>query len=372
MLVLKILLLLTFAQNIKTTQEAEPNSIYQKIHVQTDRDVYFLGETIWLSGYLLDGQTHRPVKDDQNLYVDLIDSAGHILKSEIFLISQGFSEGSILLTDSLLTGKFVLRAYTSYLRNFGDESFFYKPLTIVKTQNSSEVYNNFLSERDEPDDKPDVHIFPEGGTILANSANVIGIKVTDKNGTGIQTSGAVLDENNKTVAEFETIYKGLGKFNLYPNSGKRYNVVLNDFPGLKIPVEEPEKAGAKIQLYDHDQNVLYVGILCNSRQFLRKKYTLACMNRGEILFIKEINQTRDIVSVNIDKKYFGGGINRLVLLNEDLNPVSERLYFNTDIEINTIGIALPDTVFSNRRRVDLKLTPGKEFFQKVQGFRYPL
>ena len=362
MLVLKILLLLTFAQNITTTPEDEPNRSYQKIHVQTDRDVYFLGETIWLSGYLLDGKTHRPVKDDQNLYVDLIDSEGHIIRSEIFLASQGFSEGSIPLTDSLLTGNFVLRAYTSFLRNFGDESFFYKPLTIVKTQNSSEIYNNILSEKEEPDNKPVVRIFPEGGTLLANSANVIGIKITDKYGTGIHTSGAVVDENNKTIAEFETIYKGLGKFNFYPNSGERYNIVLNDFPGLKIPVEVPEKAGVKIQLYDHDQDVLYVGIICNSRQFLRKNYTLACMNKGELMFIKEINQARDIVSVNIDKNNFGEGINRLVLLNEDLNPVSERLYFNTDIEMNTIRIDVPDTVFSNRRLVELKLTPGREFF----------
>jgi hypothetical protein len=50
---------------------------------------------------------------------------------------------------------------------------------------------------------------------------------------------------------------------------------------------EPERAGIKIQLYDHDQDVLYVGIICNSRQFLRKNYTLACMNKGELMFIKE-------------------------------------------------------------------------------------
>jgi hypothetical protein len=362
MVMLCYLVLLAFAQNILNTQEEEPNRSYQKIHVQTDRDVYFLGETIWVSGYLLDGKTHSPVEDDQNLYVDLIDSEGHIIKSETFLASQGFSEGSIPLTDSILTGNLVLRAYTSYLRNFGNESFLYKPLAILKTQNSSEIYNNIQSEKKEPDNKPVVHIFPEGGTLLTNSANVIGVKITDKYGTGIHTSGAVLDENNKTIAEFETIYKGLGKFNFYPNSGERYNIVLNDFPGLKIPVEEPVKAGIKIQLYDHDRDVLYVGILCNSRQFLRKKHTLACMNKGEILFIKEIYQTGDIVSVNIDKNNFGEGINRLVLLNENLNPVSERLYFNTDIAINTIGIDVQDTIFSNRRRVDLKLSPGNEYF----------
>jgi hypothetical protein len=161
MLIFNFLILLTFAQNLVTTPEVEPNSLYQKIYVQTDRDVYFLGETIWLSGYLLDGQTHRPVKDDQNLHVDLIDSAGHIVKSVIFLARQGFSEGSILLTDSLLPGKFVLRAYTSYLRNFGNESFFYKPLTIVKTQTSSETFIKCPVRKERTlDDKPIVHNIP--------------------------------------------------------------------------------------------------------------------------------------------------------------------------------------------------------------------
>ena len=178
----------------------------------------------------------------------------------------------------------------------------------------------------------------------------------------LNTNGAVLDENNKTVAEFETTYKGLGKFNFYPNSGERYRVVLNAFPRLDFSFWEPEKSGIKIQIYDRDGDFLYVGVFCNSRQFLRKKYTLACMERGEVLFYNEVKPIQNDFGIKLDKDKLGEGINRLVLLNEDLNPVSERLYFNSNIETNSIDVALSETVFSNRSKVDLKLVPERNYF----------
>lgn len=350
-----------FAQN---QPESEENQLtgFQKLYVQTDREIYFLGDTIWLSCYLLDGKTHSPAKDDQNLYIDIIDSLGVILKSDVFPVYKGFSEGNIPLTDTLLIGSVVFRAYTNYLRNFGDDWFFYQSLTVERTKNSFEIGNEINTENNTPDVEPIVRFFPEGGILLENSPNVVGIKITDKNGKGINTNGTIIDEKNRTIAEFKTGYKGLGKFNFYPNAGKRYTVVLNAFPKVKVSFWEPEKSGIKIQVYDRDEEFLYLGVFSNSKNLFLKKYTLACMNRGEVLFYREVKPTENDYGVKIEKDKFGDGINRLVLLNDELNPVSERLYFNNNIKTNLIDIAIPETVFSNRSRIELKLTPDKKFF----------
>lgn len=347
------------AQSIDTAGIGHQNKTFQKIYVQTDREIYFLGDSIWLSGYLLDGKTHFPVEDDQNLYIDLIDSAGIILKSGIFPAYSGFSEGCIPLDDPLCIGNVVLRAYTNYLRNFGDDCFFYKSLTVEKTKNSFEIGNETALENSDAKAEPMVRFFPEGGILLESCPNVVGVIVSDKNGRRLNMNGVILDENNKAVADFETSYKGMGKFNFYPNPGKKYKAVLNAFPHLEFPFREPEESGIKIQFYDHD--FLDVAIFSNCKKLIRKKYTLVCMNRGEVLFYKQVKPTKSDFSIRIDRNKLGEGINRFVLLDDDMNPVSERLYFNNKIGINTVHVELPKNTFPNRSLVELKLIPDKTF-----------
>ncbi|MDX8337543.1 hypothetical protein SLH46_00020 [Draconibacterium sp. IB214405] len=359
-------LFLLFTQSLNAQSEldfvdADKCPIFQKLYVQTDREIYFLGDTIWLSAYLLDAKTHIPVKNDQNLYVDLIDSTGAIVKSEIFPVCNGFGEGNIPIVDSVLTGDLVFRAYTNYLRNFGDDSYFYKSLTIERTKNSFEIDGDLQEVDNSSEVEPIVRFFPEGGILLEHTPNVIGVKITGENGESINTNGLVLNEDKKTVALFETNYKGLGKFDFYPNSGEKYTVVLNAFPRLKVGFWEPEKEGIKLQLYNNSEDLLHVGILSNSKNYLREKYTLACINRGEVIFYKKVKPTQNDYSVKIEKTKFGAGINRLVLLNEDLNPVSERLYFNNNIETNTIRLPLQDKVCSNRSLINFQLFADEQF-----------
>nr|WP_319270665.1 hypothetical protein [uncultured Draconibacterium sp.] len=348
------------AQNSQSFDTNASPQGFQKLYVQTDREIYFLGDTIWLSAYLLNGKTHAPVKNDQNLYIDLIDSTGVIVKSEIFPVYKGFGEGNIPIVDTVLTGNIIFRAYTNYLRNFGDDCFFYKSLNIERTKNSFEIEAQLQTETNR-DMNPLVRFFPEGGILLEHTPNVIGVKITGRNGESIHTNGVVLNKDKKTVAHFETNYKGLGRFDFYPNSGEEYTVVLNAFPKVKVQFWEAEKEGIKLQLYNNTEDLLHVGILSNSKNYQRQKYTLACMNRGEVIFYKKVRPTQNDFSVKIEKDKFGAGINRLVLLNEDLNPVSERLYFNGNIETNPINIDLSDSVFSNRSLAEIHLIPDKKF-----------
>ena len=105
-----------FAQSIDAGITETQGKTFQKLYIQTDREIYFLGDTIWLSGYLLDGKTHIPAADDQNLYFDLIDSTGAILTSGVFPVFKGFSEGNIPLDDTLWVGNrsgSALRAVTA-------------------------------------------------------------------------------------------------------------------------------------------------------------------------------------------------------------------------------------------------------------------
>ncbi|NQU32287.1 MAG: hypothetical protein HQ521_03550, partial [Bacteroidetes bacterium] len=180
-----------FAQNIDNSFEEQNTVPFQKLYLDTDREFYFLDETIWFSFYLLNGQTHIPISGDQNLHVDLIDSSGKLVVSEMYPIYDGFSKGNIQLNKDINPGSFIIRAYTNYLRNFGEESFFYKPVTIDCTKNLFELQNKIQTELIKNQDQIKIDFLPEGGIILENTSNIIGVKITDNNGKGINTSGVI-------------------------------------------------------------------------------------------------------------------------------------------------------------------------------------
>ena len=97
---------------------------YEKIYIQTDRDFFFLGDTIWFKAYLLNCQSHSLVSDIQNLFIELIDSQGNIRQEQVLLCEFGQASGNLMIPDTSFTGPFVIRAYTHYLKNFGEEMFF--------------------------------------------------------------------------------------------------------------------------------------------------------------------------------------------------------------------------------------------------------
>ncbi|MBN1821607.1 MAG: hypothetical protein JXR31_11005 [Prolixibacteraceae bacterium] len=344
-----------FAQNIDNYFKNEQAVPFQKLYIHTDREFYFLGETIWFSAYLLDGQNHTPVIGDQNLYVDLIDTSGYVDIFKLYYISDGFSSNGILIPENLPTGKYILRAYTSYIRNFGEESFFYKTISIDKTRSSIELETRGV-EKDSSDIKIEAFFMPEGGFLLGNTMNVVAFKITGKDGLGKNASGIVVDEKGEEITKFETSYNGMGKFYLNPVSGKLYKAILDGYPDQYFYLGEVRASGIKIQNVESGNGFIQLGICSNSAEFFNKLYILAVMNRGEVIFTQDVQPAQKEEIIKIPELNLGGGINRLVLLSENLVPLSERLIFSDNYILVEPVISLSDSSFSTRSHVKLQIS----------------
>jgi len=55
------------------------NNPPEKVYVQTDKDLYTNGETIWLKAYVLDGTRHTASTLSRIVYVELVDSKDTII-----------------------------------------------------------------------------------------------------------------------------------------------------------------------------------------------------------------------------------------------------------------------------------------------------
>ncbi|MDH3710375.1 MAG: hypothetical protein OER04_10830, partial [Cyclobacteriaceae bacterium] len=136
------------------TDNAENTQAYvEEIWVHTDKPYYLTGETLWFKAYC----TSLPDKQFSNLskvlYVELISPEGQPVIQVKSLLNSGIGVGQMLLPSQLSTGRYLLRAYTSWMRNRHQKYFFeqqipvFNPLTELAESNfDAEAANGDLSD----------------------------------------------------------------------------------------------------------------------------------------------------------------------------------------------------------------------------------
>lgn len=108
----------------------------EKLYLQFDKPYYSVGDTIWFKGYILNkALSYSPLS--ARVYIDMVNDSNKVVKRYIFASVIGITWGNITLDDKLYhEGGYTIRAYTQWMRNFGEESFFYKSFYLANADNS--------------------------------------------------------------------------------------------------------------------------------------------------------------------------------------------------------------------------------------------
>ncbi|GJM32790.1 MAG: hypothetical protein DHS20C18_17910 [Saprospiraceae bacterium] len=102
----------------------------EKVILHTDRDKYLVGEKIWFTAYcLLENSLDEDLS--QVILIELYDYTGHSFVQQKVQIRKGIASGTIEIPEEVGTGRFFLRAYTQYLRNFSPADYANKVVTII-------------------------------------------------------------------------------------------------------------------------------------------------------------------------------------------------------------------------------------------------
>lgn len=142
MIIFKLLLLFTIlgnsiADNSISDQEqnalADSVQIIEKVYLHTDRNYYYPGDDIWFKAYLIDAYDRSLSPHSLNLHVELISPSSEIISERIIRLDGGLGNGDFQLPTDIISGKYRLRAYTNYMRNFNDQLFFNKEINIISS-----------------------------------------------------------------------------------------------------------------------------------------------------------------------------------------------------------------------------------------------
>lgn len=344
-----------FSQKTNNWLESTDSFLTSKLYLHTDREFYFQGDSIWFKGYYLDGQSQHLLSGTFSMYINLIDYRGLVVQKMILPIIDGEAVGNLIIPDSLNQGNYLLLAYTDYLRALGEDTFFRKILKISKLKDSSEPADIEPLNSKEGITEIDVKFLPEGGILLAGQMNVLAFKAIDKSGKAIPIKGKIMDSEGKRVSAFESKYKGMDTIHFSPESGENYKVRIEGFPDYENSISDIMQEGIKLEYRGNSGDNFIFQTTTNSVLLQGKNYYFVIMHRGRVIFYKEFIQKKPHFPIKVNRNALPGGINRFVLLDKDFKPISERLLFSKNYEINDINVEPDKDKYKTRSEVNLEI-----------------
>lgn len=334
----------------------------EKVYVQTDRDNYVPGETIWLKGYLFEGISHGIDSASRVLYIDLVEAEKSRIVHQIKLkTDKGQAPGQLALSDSLPTGTYLLRAYTGWMRNFPTDYYFSKTLTILRADDTPERATKVVL-------KPDLQLLPEGGQLVMGINSRIAFKAVNSLGKGLNIDGFVLNNQNDTVMGFSSLHLGMGTFAVTPEPNQNYRVFARatgskEFFEYPMPTAQPLGFVMTVDNTSNPNNVK-VFIQHNKTSSAPEaglpngagRVTLVSQTRGVVTQAVQAPLTKRAFLIQLPREKFPDGIAQLTLFDEKNVPVCERLVFIDRKDRLTVKLTPGKTTYKPREAVDVDVT----------------
>ncbi len=114
---------------IQSYQKYNESIPTEKLYLHSDRTLYKPGEIIWFKTYLTDAQNISS-KKSPIIYVEFINPKGNVERKLSLSKKNDIFNGEFQIPPQAPGGIYKIRAYTTWMKNFGNNSFFEKEITI--------------------------------------------------------------------------------------------------------------------------------------------------------------------------------------------------------------------------------------------------
>ncbi|MEM6631905.1 MAG: MG2 domain-containing protein [Bacteroidota bacterium] len=349
-----------FSQTKYTQKLTQYRSQYlpEKVFIHTDKQVYAAGETLWLSSYLVDGQTHKLGAFSTFIRLELRNSQQEPIQEVKLFSPEGRSQASLTLPADLLPGTYQLLAYTSYQRNSGEEYLFQKTIQVVSGLQATNMEESGESTSYIPaalgESQIEVQFFPEGGDCVGGLPCQLALTAMDAQGTPRIVEGSISSSDEPSSQFFKTNAQGMGIVGFTPQAGKIYYAEIEDKKYLyKLP--EILAEGYTLQVLNQPAQFQLV-IRTNILNGLEGS-TIVVHHRGIPYLEEELNLKGQATLISIPKEDMAPGVYVATVFTPSGEPMAERLFFSAPEASNTeLRIELGPGVYQKRAEVELAVS----------------
>ena len=356
----------------------------EKLYLQTDRETYCVGDTVWFKGYLVNNSLASEFPESNYIYVELLTYyyAKNVYSNKVeetyrtvqrvkVKRRDGILQGYVVLDSDMNTGTAILRAYSYWALNFPADYIYSRMITVInpikdnyvkdlvdhKVDNTEDytkvgVQNPFKKEKKERHDV-DCQFLPESGRYFAGTKAVIGVKCVDETGFGTEVEGEILDSKDNKVASFKTNKLGMGKFSFVPVPGGSYYARIKDTRDVekRVGMPSPETSGCAVNLSFSGDNIIAESYATEN---LDKDSLLFILSDGtEIFYSKPLSEaTRLALPVN----KLGEGVSVATIADTKGNIYAKRPFFVLPISEGGVKMATDRATYGQRDPVTCTIT----------------
>jgi hypothetical protein len=335
-------------------------SLIEKVYLHTDRSTYYIGEDIWFKAYLIDARDHSLTNHSQNLHVELISPALKIISSRIIRLDDGLGNGDFKLPNDLSSGRYKIRAYTNYMRNFSDQLFYNKEIIVFNSSDSAKISDEVKIV----ENQVQLSFFPEGGSMVDKVSSIVAFKAINSLGKGCDVIGKIYSSNGDLITTFRSTHLGMGKFFLKPLSGLKYYSIFKSSDSVDIRSELPTSfpAGVVLSATANQNNELLFTTKTNPETLALisdHNLLLSLSIRNEVFKTISFKIKSAITSFVIPTGDLPDGILQVTLSALEDLPLSERLVYIQKEDPIKIQIRPDKALYNKREPVSLKISlPG--------------
>ncbi|MDT0606814.1 hypothetical protein [Croceitalea rosinachiae] len=316
---------LHFSANVGFTQTEETvPQLFENIHLHLNKTTFIKGERLWFKAYVQDQNTQLPSLKTTNLHVAIYDKKGDEIKRKLFYTEDGLTNGDFAIDSTFTEEDYKIIAWTNYQRNFKHLTPFQQHIKIIQAG----------VEDDDIVDELKIEVYPEGGYLIEGAFNQIGIVLSRTTGERLSVNNLELvdGQGNVVRSNITTNSLGLGKIGFMVSIGKKYFLQWGNnaigYSKKMLPIPKSNRIGLNIDNNGKD-NILVK--LIASKQIFKEKdgenYSVAIYQDESIVFeAVEIIEEESVIALL--RKSLPYGVNTAVLFDDQLKPVSYRMFFN--------------------------------------------
>ncbi len=132
--------------SVLAIQDISKKMPVEKLYLQFDKPYYSLGDVIHFKAYLINADYLTLSTHSGLLYIELDDNQNKYVKRIMIPVVSGTSWGDLALDENdIPEGIYTIRAYTNWMRNFGEDYVFKKGFYISSATERSMLVNTAFS-----------------------------------------------------------------------------------------------------------------------------------------------------------------------------------------------------------------------------------
>lgn len=200
----------------------------------------------------------------------------------------------------------------------------------------------------------DVQFFPEGGNLLAGVTSRVGFKAVGTDGLGVNISGEVFRHDGTVMEPFVSLHRGMGYFELKPESGSSYyaEIILPGGGRKRVDLPTVQEQGTALRMETHG-DVLHWQCLSTPDYLHNREMYLLLHSRGKILSVLPAGEGE---CGTIPLRFLPPGILHGILTDAEGNVYSSRLSLVLPQQKDSLHLSTDRKHYGKRDSVFLSLS----------------